>query len=159
MSPGYARDSRLHRGVPRGECLEPENSAARGRGLGLDSVATHPAHAGRVRAGSWRAPDAVPPAIGDVTRGRLVRVPEDTTREGVDRSGLGVTQSWSPLPFRSRASALKDSGRTPRPNTTLATYSHLWPDADDRTRAAAERLMATSLQDPADLVRTDAVRR
>ena len=39
-------------------------------------------------------------------------------------------------------------------NTTLATYSHLWPDADDRTRAAVERLMASALQDRADLVRT-----
>ena len=38
--------------------------------------------------------------------------------------------------------------------TTLATYSHLWPDADDRTRTAVERLMASALQDRADLVRT-----
>ena len=30
----------------------------------------------------------------------------------------------------------------------------LWPDADDRTRAAVEHLMASALQDPADLVRT-----
>ncbi|PPG61630.1 tyrosine-type recombinase/integrase [Rathayibacter sp. AY1C5] len=29
--------------------------------------------------------------------------------------------------------------------TTLETYSHLWPTAEDRTRAAAGRLMATSL--------------
>jgi integrase len=40
-------------------------------------------------------------------------------------------------------------------NTTLATYSHLWPDADDRTRAAAEHLMTSALQDRADLVRTN----
>ena len=39
-------------------------------------------------------------------------------------------------------------------NTTLATYSHLWPDADDRTRTAVEHLMAAALQDRADLVRT-----
>jgi integrase len=39
-------------------------------------------------------------------------------------------------------------------NTTLATYSHLWPDADDRTRAAAAHLMASALQDRADLLRT-----
>jgi len=38
---------------------------------------------------------------------------------------------------------------------TLATYSHLWPDADDRTRAAAEHLMASALHDRADLVRTN----
>lgn len=30
-------------------------------------------------------------------------------------------------------------------NTTLATYSRLWPDADDRTRTAAEHLMASAL--------------
>ena len=41
-------------------------------------------------------------------------------------------------------------------NTTLATYSHLWPDADDRTRAAVARLMTSALQDRADLVRTSA---
>jgi integrase len=40
-------------------------------------------------------------------------------------------------------------------NTTLATYSHLWPDADDRTRAAVAHLMAAALQDRADLVRTN----
>ena len=40
-------------------------------------------------------------------------------------------------------------------NTTLATYSHLWPDADDRTRTAVEHLMAAALQDRADLVRTN----
>jgi hypothetical protein len=39
-------------------------------------------------------------------------------------------------------------------NTTLATYSHLWPDADDRTRTAVEHLMAAALQDRADSVRT-----
>lgn len=41
-------------------------------------------------------------------------------------------------------------------NTTLATYSHLWPAADDRTRTAAEHLMASALQDRADLMRTSA---
>ena len=41
-------------------------------------------------------------------------------------------------------------------NTTLATYSHLWPDADDRTRTAVEHLMAAALQDRVDLVRTSA---
>jgi integrase len=39
-------------------------------------------------------------------------------------------------------------------NTTLATYSHLWPDADDRTRTAAAHLMTAALQDRADLLRT-----
>ena len=34
-------------------------------------------------------------------------------------------------------------------NTTLATYSHLWPDTDDRTWTAA-RLMAAVLQDRPD---------
>jgi integrase len=38
--------------------------------------------------------------------------------------------------------------------TTLNSYSHLWPDADDRTRAATESLMAASLDFPADYLRT-----
>ena len=36
---------------------------------------------------------------------------------------------------------------------TLNVYSHLWPKAEDRTRAAAANLMATTT-DPADSVRT-----
>lgn len=39
--------------------------------------------------------------------------------------------------------------------TTLGTYSHLWPSAEDRTRAAAAELMRTSLGAPADHLRTD----
>ena len=38
--------------------------------------------------------------------------------------------------------------------TTLNTYSHLWPYADDRTRAATDGLMSAALDDPADSVRT-----
>ena len=38
--------------------------------------------------------------------------------------------------------------------TTLNTYAHLWPSAEDRTRAAAGGLMATVLGLPADSVRT-----
>jgi integrase len=38
--------------------------------------------------------------------------------------------------------------------TTLATYSHLWPNAEDRTRTAASALMRASLAAPADSVRT-----
>lgn len=37
--------------------------------------------------------------------------------------------------------------------TTLNTYAHLWPTAEDRTRAAAAGLMAAALA-PADSVRT-----
>ena len=37
---------------------------------------------------------------------------------------------------------------------TPNSYSHLWPDADDRTRAATESLMAASLDSPADHLRT-----
>jgi integrase len=33
--------------------------------------------------------------------------------------------------------------------TTLNTYGHLWPDADDRTRAATDGLMSAALDDPA----------
>jgi integrase len=39
--------------------------------------------------------------------------------------------------------------------TTLNTYGHLWPDADDRTRAATEGLMAASLDNLADYLRTE----
>jgi integrase len=39
---------------------------------------------------------------------------------------------------------------------TLGVYSHLWPTAEDRTRAAAGDLMAAALADPADSVRTEA---
>lgn len=40
--------------------------------------------------------------------------------------------------------------------TTLATYSHLWPNAEDRTRNAAASLIRSSLANPADSVRTEA---
>jgi integrase len=39
---------------------------------------------------------------------------------------------------------------------TLDTYSHLWPKAEDRTRAAAGHLMAAVLDAPADSLRTAA---
>jgi integrase len=39
--------------------------------------------------------------------------------------------------------------------TTLNTYGHLWPDAEDRTRAATEGLMAASLDNLADHLRTE----
>ena len=38
---------------------------------------------------------------------------------------------------------------------TLGVYSHLWPTAEDRTRAAASELMAASLAARADSVRTN----
>ncbi|MDP9115975.1 MAG: site-specific integrase, partial [Actinomycetota bacterium] len=40
--------------------------------------------------------------------------------------------------------------------TTLRTYAHLWPTAEDRTRAAAADLMrsATSTGNSADFLRT-----
>jgi integrase len=39
--------------------------------------------------------------------------------------------------------------------TTLNTYSHLWPTAEDRTRSAAEGLVRETLDTiPADSVRT-----
>jgi integrase len=40
------------------------------------------------------------------------------------------------------------------PTVTLNTYSHLWPKAEDRTRAAATGLMSAAF---ADSVRTVAV--
>jgi integrase len=38
--------------------------------------------------------------------------------------------------------------------TTLYTYGHPWPDADDRTRAATDGLMSAALDVPADPLRT-----
>lgn len=38
--------------------------------------------------------------------------------------------------------------------TTLNTYSHLWPTAEDRTRSAAEGMLTEALAIPADSVRT-----
>jgi integrase len=40
--------------------------------------------------------------------------------------------------------------------TTLNTYSHLWPTAEDRTRKAAAAMMSAALGNSADSVRTDA---
>ena len=37
---------------------------------------------------------------------------------------------------------------------TLNVYSHLWPTAEDRTRAAAAGLMAAATGAPADFLRT-----
>jgi integrase len=39
--------------------------------------------------------------------------------------------------------------------TTLNTYSHLWPTAEDRTRKAAAAIMDAALTDAADSVRTE----
>jgi integrase len=38
--------------------------------------------------------------------------------------------------------------------TTLGTYAHLWPTAEDRTRQAAGELVAAALPIPADQTRT-----
>jgi integrase len=37
---------------------------------------------------------------------------------------------------------------------TLGIYAHLWPTAEDRTRAAAAAMLADALGDAADSVRT-----
>ena len=39
---------------------------------------------------------------------------------------------------------------------TLNTYSHLWPTAEDRTRKAAQAMMAATFGNLADSVRTEA---
>jgi integrase len=39
--------------------------------------------------------------------------------------------------------------------TTLNTYSHLWPTAENRTRKAAQAMMNTALGDSADSQRTE----
>jgi integrase len=38
--------------------------------------------------------------------------------------------------------------------TTLNTYSHMWPTAEDRTRGAAASMLATVLEPAADSLRT-----
>ena len=38
--------------------------------------------------------------------------------------------------------------------TTLDTYGHLWPDTDESTRTAVERVMSAKLAESADSVRT-----
>ena len=40
--------------------------------------------------------------------------------------------------------------------TTLDTYAHLWPDSDDSTRAAVDKVMAARIAEvsPADFLRT-----
>jgi integrase len=40
--------------------------------------------------------------------------------------------------------------------TTLDTYGHLWPDTDESTRKAVERVLSAKLADSADSVRTGA---
>ena len=40
--------------------------------------------------------------------------------------------------------------------TTLATYTHLWPTAEERISKASEALMKSSTEILADSVRTDA---
>ena len=45
--------------------------------------------------------------------------------------------------------------RHPSATTTLGVCSHLWPTAEDRTRAAAGDLMAATLGARADLLRTE----
>ena len=40
--------------------------------------------------------------------------------------------------------------------TTLNTYSHLWPTAEDRTRKASETMMQSALGNLAHSVRTNA---
>jgi integrase len=44
------------------------------------------------------------------------------------------------------------------PSVTLDTYSHLWPDADDRTRKATAGLVDQALGATADALRTDAAK-
>jgi integrase len=38
--------------------------------------------------------------------------------------------------------------------TTLDTYAHLWPDSDDSTRAAVDKVLAARAGSPADFLRT-----
>jgi site-specific recombinase XerD len=42
--------------------------------------------------------------------------------------------------------------------TTLNTYSHLWPTAEDRTRQAAEAMLTEALSADENEIRADSVR-
>ncbi|WIB16679.1 site-specific integrase [Curtobacterium sp. MCPF17_050] len=83
-----------------------------------------------------------------VNAGRAVRVTDVTPHDlrhhfasGLIRGGLDAV---------SVARAMGHSS----PSITLNVYAHLWPDAADRTRAAATALM-TSASDSADRLRTE----
>ena len=57
-----------------------------------------------------------------------------------------VTYYWS----KAKAAALGHAN----PATTLRIYAHLWPTAEDRTRAASGRLLMAALGQAADSPRT-----
>ena len=62
-----------------------------------------------------------------------------------------VTPTPGSLPTRCQSALLGHSSAT----ITLGVYSHLWPTAEDRTRAAAGDLMAAALGARADSLRTE----
>jgi hypothetical protein len=71
-------------------------------------------------------------------------------REGATKAGKAATR-------KARKARAKDpSAQLLRPVCcpTLTTYSHLWPDANDRTRRAAGELLEASLGAAADPLRT-----
>ena len=97
--------------------------------------ATLPAHAATV-ARSWRiARDAV--GIGN----RLHHL-RHFYASGLIRAGCDVVTVQRALGHSSAA-------------ITLTTYSHLWPDANDRTRRAAGELLEECLGAAADPLRTE----
>jgi integrase len=97
--------------------------------------ATLPAHAATV-ARSWRiARDAV--GIGN----RLHDL-RHFYASGLIRAGCDVVTVQRALGHSSAA-------------ITLTTYSHLWPDANDRTRRAAGELLEAALGAAADPLRTE----
>jgi integrase len=123
----------------------------------LELLAAHIEH--RVEdddAGGWlfRMPNGTPPHQNAVGR---------RWRKTTTPAGLGGLRLHDPRHFF--ASGLIASGCDvvtvqralghASATTTLNTYGHLWPDAEDRTRAATEGLMASSLDNPADHLRTD----
>lgn len=61
---------------------------------------------------------------------------------GLIASGCDVVTVQRPLGHRSAT-------------VTLITYSHLWPDAKDRTRAASKSLMKSVLETTAFPLRTE----
>jgi integrase len=97
--------------------------------------ATVPAHAATV-ARSWRI------ARDQVGIGNRLHDLRHFYASGLIRAGCDVVTVQRALGHSSAA-------------ITLTTYSHLWPDANDRTRRAAGELLAASLGAAADQLRTE----
>jgi hypothetical protein len=162
---------------------ESRRSSRRPTGLSLSSwpaSSSAPAHPFAVR--SW-VRDAAPHSLCDHPGRCLLNVPGEHDRlHQTTWSGTQVIPHPPDRVFHASLDIRGDSGRrsglgagpgqctTNRDDpqqwasggphasakTTLDTYSHLWPDSDDSTRAAIDAAMAARAVAPADSLRTEA---